>query len=162
MKIKKAVLLFLALLFPACIFVFLKFFGKNEFTVPALYTEVYPEGVSDCGVPITLPYHVPDSVQESLHLTKDSLMLIHFEEVPAESQQPLSRVRNEYGSELKLKSLGPSDSISYLRKCIFFLKGKDDLVLLDGEGVIRGQYNAGDREEIDRLLMEVAILLKRY
>src|SRR3989337_4253806 len=142
MKIKKVVLLFLALLFPACIFIFLKFFGKNEFTVPALYTEVYPEGVSDCGTTITLPYHVPGSVQESIHLTKDSLTLIHFGEAPAESQQQLSRVRNEYGSELTLKSLNPSDSISYLRKCIFFLKDKDDLVLLDGDGAIRGHYYA--------------------
>jgi hypothetical protein len=162
MKLKKAVFLFLALLFPVCIFVFLKYFGKNEFTVPALFADVHPEGISDCGITIMLPYHIPDSVQESLQLPKDSLILIHFGEDSTESQQQLTRVKHEYGNEMPLKFLHASDSISYLRKCIFFLTGGYDLVLLDGDGVIRGQYKAGDREEVDRLLMEIAILLKRY
>lgn len=162
MKIKKAVLLFLALLFPACIFVFLKYFGRNEFTVPALYTEDYPEGLAACGITVSLPYHVPDSVQRSLHLAKDSLMLIHFGERAAASQEELAGVKNKYGNEIQMNFIQTSESNVYLRRCIFFLDDDNDLVLLDGEGVIRGHYHAGDREEIDRLLIEIAILLKKY
>lgn len=162
MKLKKVVLLFLALLFPACIFVFLKFFGENEFGVPALYTDVYPEGASECGVSISLPYQIPDSVQASLQLPKDSLALIHFGEITEGSEKQLNRVKNEHGKEIKLEFLQLSPSVSHLKKCIFFLKDPNDLVLVDGEGVIRGQYTTGDREEVDRLLTELTILLKKY
>ena len=37
-----------------------------------------------------------------------------------------------------------------------------DLVLLDNEGTIRGQYVSDDREEMDRLITELSILLKKY
>lgn len=162
MKPKKAVLLFLALLFPACIFVFLKFFGKNEFGVPALYTDVYPEGVSECGVSISLPYRIPDSVQATLQLPKDSLSLIHFGEMTDGSDKQLNRIRSEHGKEIKFEFLQLSPSVLHMKKCIFFIKDPYDLVLVDGEGVIRGQYNASDRDEVDRLLTELTILLNKY
>jgi hypothetical protein len=162
MNMKKPILLFLALLFPACIFVFLKFFGKNEFTVPPLYTEIYPEGMEECGVSVTLPYHIPENVKSSLFLPKDSLVLVHFGELTTASEKQLERVSNEYRKGIKLQFMHASDSVSYLRKCIFFLKGQYDLVLVDREGLIRGQYVSDDREEVDRLLMELAILLKKY
>ncbi|WP_276370364.1 hypothetical protein [Chryseolinea sp. H1M3-3] len=162
MKVKKIVLLFLALLFPACVFVFLKFFGKNEFNVPPLYTDVYPEGVSECGVNITLPYHIPDSVMSSLQLSADSLTLIHFGELNTESRNQLSRVKKEHGMEVKTNILDDQRNAAVLKKCVFFLKEPFDLVLIDDEGVIRGQYVSGDRDEIDRLLMELSILFKKF
>ena len=89
MNLKKSILLFLALLFPACVFVFLKFFGKNEFTVPPLYTDSYPDGMKECGVTVTLPYHIPDHVKSSLFLSQDSLILIHFGELTTGAEKQL-------------------------------------------------------------------------
>ena len=50
----------------------------------------------------------------------------------------------------------------HLKKCVFFLKDRYDLVLVDRAGLIRGEYISDDREEVDRLLMELAILFKKY
>jgi len=159
MKFKKGILLFLALLFPVCIFVFLKFFGKNEFDVPPLYADVYPEGASACNVTVTLPYHIPEEERANL-LSGDSLTLIHFGELTTIAEQQLKRVTNEHGKEIKLHFF-PS-SASRVKKCVFFLKDEYDLVLVDHEGVIRGEYVLDDREEVDRLLTELSILLKKY
>ena len=45
---KKTLFLFLALVLPIGIFLFLKFFGRNEFSVEPLYTRVYPEVTEGC------------------------------------------------------------------------------------------------------------------
>ena len=162
MNIKKATFLFLALLLPACVFMFLKFFGKNEFDVPPLYSESYPEDVSECGVSISVPYHIPDSVKSSLALANDGLTLIYFGELNEEAQKQFSRVKKEAGSEIKIKSIPASDTNTRIMKCVFFLKKPYNMVLIDEKGVIRGQYVSDDRDEIDRLLTEVTILLKKY
>ncbi len=162
MKQKKIIFLFLALLFPICIFIFLKLFGKNEFAVPALYADVYPDGLEDCGIEIMLPYSIPDSVRAELSIGNDSLILIHVGELAANSQQQIDRVKKEYGNEIKLQILSSSDKSLRLKSCIFFLQDPYDLVLVDHKGVIRGQYILNNREEIDRLLIELAILFKRY
>ena len=162
MNLKKPILLFLALLFPACVFVFLKFFGKNEFVVPPLYTDEYPEGMKECGVTITLPYHIPQDVKSSLIFSQDSLILVHFGELSTNSEKQLERVSNEFGKAIKLQLMQASDSERRLKECVFFLKDRYDLVVVDRAGLIRGQYISGDREEVDRLLMELAILFKKY
>ncbi len=162
MNLKKPVLLFLALLFPACVFVFLKFFGKNEFAVPPLYTDEFPDGMKECGASITLPYHIPEDVKSSLLFSQDSLILVHFGELSTDSEKQLERVSNEFGKAIKLQLIQASDSVRQLKECVFFLKDRYDLVVVDRTGLIRGQYISDDREEVDRLLMELAILFKKY
>jgi len=162
MNLKKPILLFLALLFPACVFLFLKFFGKNEFAVPPLYTDSVPEGAKECGVTVALPYHIADHVKSSLFLSQDSLVLVHFGEVTTGAEKQLERVSNEYGKAIKLQRIPASDSTIRLKSCVFFLKDRYDLVLVDHVGLIRGQYISDDREEVDRLLVELAILYKKY
>lgn len=158
-KYKKMIFLFLALLFPVCIFLFLKFFGKNEFAVQPLYTEVYPENMTGCGVTVALPYRVPDSVKASLDLSKELMSLIHFGPLSAEAKKSLEKVMaDENRIELKLIP----DSLSQLKNCIFFLKDPNDLVLVDSGGTIMGQYISDDRDEIDRLRTELSIIFKDY
>lgn len=130
--------------------------------VPPLYTNEYPEEMNECGVSISLPYHIPEQVKSSLLLSKDSLILIHFGELRADSQKQLERVSNEYGKAIKLQSIQTSDSTMHLKQCVFFLKDPYNLVLVDRAGLIRGQYISNDREEMDRLLLELAILFKNY
>jgi hypothetical protein len=159
---KKPILLFLALLFPACVFVFLKFFGKNEFSVPPLYSETYPDAMEECGMTVKLPYHIPEHLKSSFFTSEDSLVLIYFGELKTDSKKQLERVSNEFEKGVKLQTIGASDSVLNMRKCVFFLEDQYDLVLLDRAGLIRGQYISNEREEMDRLLTELAILLKKY
>ena len=127
------------------------------------YTQiVYPEGTKQCGVTVALPYHIPDHVKSSLFLSQDSLILIHFGELTPGAEKQLERVSNEYGKAIKLQLMPASDSAAHLKRCVFFLKDRYDLVLVDHAGLIRGQYILDDREEVDRLLMELAILFKKY
>ena len=158
---KKAILI-IGLVVPIGIFVFLKFFGKNEFVVPPLYTNDFPDGIKECGVSITLPYHIPEDVKSSLLFSQDSLILVHFGELSTDSEKQLERVSNEFGKAIKLQLMQASDSVMQLKECVFFLKDRYDLVVVDRAGLIRGQYISGDREEGDRLLMELAILFKKY
>jgi hypothetical protein len=156
-KYKKVIVLFLALLFPVCIFLFLKLFGKNEFAVPPLYSDVYPDNLEACGVTVELPYRIPDSVRNWLSLPKERLTLIYF---GSGEEKNLDNVTRENRSKLEFKQL--SDTLQRLKNCIFFLEDPKDLTLVEGDGTIRGQYDTGDRDEIDRLRMELSILFKEY
>jgi hypothetical protein len=156
-KYKKVIVLFLSLLFPVCIFLFLKLFGKNEFNVPPLYTDVYRENLEGCGMPVVLPYRIPDSVRNVLSLSKERLTLFYF---GSGEEKNLDNVTEENKSKFDFKQL--SDTLRQLKNCIFFLEDSKDLALVDGDGTIRGQYDAGDRDEIDRLRLELSILFKEY
>ncbi|HEY9045452.1 MAG TPA: hypothetical protein VIN08_06130 [Ohtaekwangia sp.] len=162
MKGTKAVFLFLAFLLPICIFLFLKFFGKNEFAVPPLFTEELPEILPGCQ-PVTLPYHIPDSTLASLTFANDSLVLIKFGKPDKEAATQLKRIDEEVGQGLQYKTMEETEAgFTTQKKCTFLLKEPFDLVLVDRKGTIRGQYVANDREEVDRLLTEAAIILKKY
>ncbi len=162
MRFKKLILLFLALLFPICIFLFLRIFGKNEFAVPPLYSDKYPEGMTDCGVTVVLPYHIPDSIQAFLSLPNQDLTLVRFESLREETNIQLEKTVAAQRNEIAVVTLQNSDTIARIRECVFFLKEPYDLVLVDGKGTIKGQYASGDRDELDRLKMELSILLKEY
>jgi hypothetical protein len=163
MKGNKVIFLFLAFLLPVLIFLFLKFFGKNEFVVEPLYITEAPEVPSGCA-PVSIPYHVPDSVKNSLTLENDTLTLLVFGKPDKEALTQLERVDEEFaGDAIHKKIIGQADpEYTSLKQCIFFLKEPFDIVLVDRRGTIRGQYVNNDREDIDRLLTEIAIILKKY
>lgn len=158
MQGKKALFLFLALLLPVSIFIFLKLFGKNEFDVPAFYQNVAPTAPG-CTFTYRAPYSLPDSLMTEMSAAKMSeLYLIHFSELPA-------RITDEIKySEVTFvdgKQLAGSDS-TVLKKCILLVPKEEDLMVVDKTGKIRGYYSSVDREEVDRLLLEIEILLKKY
>ena len=159
MKLTKPLILFLALLFPGCIFIFLKFFGDNQFDVPPLFANEYPQRTA-CDQPVTLPYHVADSVQQAFSAEAKPLTLVKFGELNASSESQLKRVKDE--SDINFQLAITTDSTERIKRCVFFLKDSLDLVLIDKDGLIRGQYISSDREEMDRLLTETSILLKQY
>jgi hypothetical protein len=127
-----------------------------------LYFNTYPENIDGCENKIALPYVIPDSVKLSFDIQKDSLSLIYFGELRENSAVQLKRVNQDFRDAVKLHIVSPSAESLKLKKCVFFLNDPFDLVLIDPAGIIRGQYVAADREEIDRLLTELTILLKRY
>lgn len=162
MKGKKTLFLFLALLLPIFVFLFLKMFGRNEFVVKPLYHNVMPEVSAGCSRPISLPYHIPDTLSKQFNFAGDSLMIIWFTDVTKDTKRFFDKVSNNYEAVSQLTLTPSIQKNMYRKKCIFFLKDNYDIVLLDKQGVIRGQYASMSREEIDRLFIELDIILKKY
>ena len=88
------------------------------------------------------------------------MTLVKFGELNASSESQLKRVKDE--SDINFQLAITTDSTERIKRCVFFLTDSLDLVLIDKDGLIRGQYISSDREEMDRLLTETSILLKQY
>jgi hypothetical protein len=165
MKEKKILFLTLALLLPVAIFIFLKIFGRNQFDVPAIYQEGKVDAPENCNFPYPTPYFIPDSITTCLKLKDaDSLSVIYFE--PA-LHVPLKRVSVAF-HDAPIKIIAPVDllalkiNVDVLKECILLMKPPHSMVLIDHRNRIRGYYDGSDRDEMDRLIAEMNIILKRY
>lgn len=156
---RKLLYLIAALALPVAVFLFLKFFGKNEFAVEPLYQKSIPS--TSCRYEYVTPYVVPDSVR-AIMSPGNKLAVVFFED---------RAVDDETGKLInRLKALFPQDPVSFhkmdenitLRKCVFFLDDGNSIVLLDGDGRIRGQYQRASMEEVDRLIVEMKIILRKF
>lgn len=159
---KKAVLLFLALLLPACIFLFLRIFGKNEFNVVPLFQDNKVKITrKECGE-IIFPYNVPSEVLDQIITTNDSLAIVCFDTPDEDPIFP--KLQEEFKSEpIHFEIVHPgSEPRAGWYSCKFLMARPADIVLVDRKGTIRGQYQSEDRDEIDRLKTEVTIILKKY
>jgi hypothetical protein len=187
MNFKKILFLFLALLLPVLIFIFLKSFGKNEFIVAPLFHDAVEAPHEECSsFAYTAPYQIPDSVLAKLTWgINDSLTLVVFEgdlQKRKENGIQIERFLNEFRAahvnvlskskkttgergtqEISSTYIDVNDSqFSIYRNCIFLFKQSDNAAVVDKKGKIRGQYDLSDREEADRLIIETKILLKEY
>jgi hypothetical protein len=161
MKNNKFLLLVIALIVPSLIFVFLKFFGTNQFDVPVLFSDRLPQHVQECGLQYPVPYTVADSVLSMEGMTSaDSLLVVHFR--TAHEGKPLQRVAEKYNAEPVRWKDADLATHAFLMRCIFLMEEPFDVALVDRNGVIRGQYDSSKRDEVDRLITEVAIILKKY
>ena len=164
MKGKKILFLTLALLLPVIIFIFLKMFGRNEFSVPALYQDGELTSPENCNFNYRIPYSIPDTISAQLQLNpKDSLHVIYFE--PGLRDQ-LKRVSVEFSSA-RIQIIAPSDlagikDIGGLKECILLMTAKQSVILIDNRRRIRGYYDASDLDEMDRLIIELNVILKRF
>ena len=163
MKIKKAIYLFLALLLPVCVFLFLRGFGKNEFIVKPLYVDEYPPQLEGCAPYKKKPYVLPDSIVRKYSNSEDSLTVIFFGMLKAEAANQFRRVEEQMRDQ-GVATVAIEDTLtnSKMMRCVFFLQQPIDVVLFDTNGTIRGNYAGSDREEIDRLLTEITIIQKQY
>lgn len=157
--VKKLLYLSAALALPVAVFLFLKFFGRNEFAVEPLYQESIP--AAPCRYEYAVPYVVPDSVR-ALIAPGDALALIilQAEEGNDEADKLINRLSSLFSQDAV--SFHTMDENITLRTCVFFLDDYNSIVLLDGEGRIRGQYQAGSMEEVDRLIVEMKIILRKF
>ena len=137
-------------------------FGRNEFAVKPLYQDTIPEIPANCSLQVSLPYHIPDSVMRQFNFGNDSLMVIWFSGVNKETKRLSDKVASKFKTLNQLMLTPLTLKTLQWRNCVFFLKNSYDLILLDKNGVIRGQYASVDREEIDRLFIELDIILKKY
>lgn len=165
MKGKKIIFLFLALLLPGCIFLFLKIFGKNEFAVEPLFQTEAPALPAHCSK-TSAPYVVPVSMMKGLIQETDSLALVHIGPMNkwrADAEKTYKRLFDFYfEGPVTVVKLEVNDADNTIYDCDFAMKKPLDIVLVDRKGTIRGQYNSTDRDELDRLMTEVTIILKQY
>lgn len=161
---KKLVFLFLALLLPVCIFLFLKIFGKNEFDVAPLYEQGVTGAHPLCNLTYPSPYVLPDSVMKLISRGNDApLVLLNFSGAETVLQRVYDEVSENEVKTVQAQALALRDEeLSFLKNCVLLLKDPDDVVLIDDQKRIRGYYQGSSREEIDRLLIELSIILKKY
>lgn len=153
---KKIVLLFLALLLPGLIFVFLKKFGKNEFAIPVYFENNVDSLNQACGTHYLQPYRIADSILENLVWQRKGATLLTIDAGPRD----LNRITDRFGPG-ELQIIGLPEKSNW-RSCVFMIKPSSNAVLMDGERRIRGYYSTHSRKEIDRLGLELEILLKKY
>jgi hypothetical protein len=166
MKIRKGLYLVLALVLPVGVFLFLKFFGKNQFDVPQMFQEEIAIN-SDCRSEYSFPYVIPDSIAKEFQVEEmNKLTLIVFVEdnlIDVINKQH-NRIMEEFANDpVVITDIDAGDAnSSLLRNCIFLMPEESDVVLVDFEKRIRGQYDVASLEEMDRLIVEMKIILKRY
>ncbi len=161
---KKFIYLLLALILPIGVFVFLRMFGKNEFTIPVYYEQ----GVSDlqpsCTFTYPVPYTIPDSIMQRIGWASDKLVVLLVADTSSVVDLGLKHLQEEFevNDFQIIYPSGENDSWDHWYACFFFLKRPWSAVLIDSEKRIRGYYAPNSREEVDRLIVEMKILLKKY
>lgn len=157
---RKPVILLLVFLLPVSVFLFLRYFGKNEFDIPVFYADELPSG--QCGRQYALPYLIPDSIISVVNPGKTKALLV-MDTILA--QKDLSIITENFAAEdltiFSLSSL-PKKKLTWLKNCVLFLNSPHSAVLIDRQRQIRGYYVLPDREEMDKLDVELKILLKKY
>ncbi|MCB0492462.1 MAG: hypothetical protein KDC93_08605 [Cyclobacteriaceae bacterium] len=173
---RKGLFLFLALLLPVLIFLFLHFFGKNEFVVPVLY-QTAAELPTNCELDVDLPYIVKS---DKVNVTDGAVVLFASglsNEIMEDALFQLNRLKDEFGDQaptvIVLKKsddellqveneivLNAAD-YEHEQQCVFLTKS-NRIVLIDAETHIRGLYADASLKEIDRLLLELKIIFKQY
>lgn len=181
MKIKQTIILLTAFVLPIGIFVFLKTMGKNEFAVEPLHQTGTMQVSTECGVAYQTPYTVPQHVLADLRWSnQDSLTLYVFDNKDFDEKVVTTKLKESNthpelqlhkilsdsarvaNSEDKDPLIRDAVSIEQLQECFFILEKNKNAVLVDKQQRIRGYYDLSSREEVDRLALEIKIILKKY
>ncbi|MGW8123505.1 hypothetical protein ACV07N_12665 [Roseivirga echinicomitans] len=188
---KKGFFLFLLIMFPVLLFLFLKGFGTNQFSIPIYYSN----GIGDTLRQVTClerdsEQYIVKNPQLVLGVTK----VIHFERMDGpvlkSRLEELEKVQDVFydNSEIQMFTYLNNASIqtnaitgynqrirfmdqfwhfqaldsnswSNLKHCGLVMSELDNrVVLVDAKNQIRGYYNIMEREETDRLILELRIL----
>lgn len=176
---KKSVLLFLALGLPVSIFLFLHFFGRNEFDIPVYYQSASAEIPADCSIKHQFPYTITKS---NVALSGNSVVFFASDLSTKELEESvfqLDRIFNEFedspprlfiilqspdslsSPDLDNAIVLDKEAYTVEQQCIFLTNG-NRLVLIDSLRQIRGLYPKATLKEVDRLILELKILYKEY
>lgn len=157
----KWVYLFLAFFLPIGLTFFLQFFGKSEFNIPVYYENgVSADSLTDCHYQYAAPYVIPDSVKNRLSKGVKGALLITIDSGVLATKN-FARVKEEL-TEGQYTFVVVDQTDHSLLSCVFFLNEQWTTLLIDDQKRIRGYYNPAKREDADRLIAEMKILLKDY
>ena len=156
-------IIFLTLLFilPISIYLFLKFFAKNEFDIPVFYKDRIDLKVG-CDYKYKTPYTIPDSIASVLNSKKTKAVLIV--DVISKAKK-LTKIREQFALEeltvVYLTDLNEQKT-SLWKNCFLFLSPPFSAMLMDDQKQIRGYYSLSNLDDSDKLEVELKILLKKY
>lgn len=161
---KKTLFLFFALVLPVAVFLFLRIFGRNEFQVPVLHEKGDIQASADCPFTYSTPYHVPDSVFTRLGLDgRDSLYVFYFD---PSVKTAMHRILVAFeGAPVRLVApevMAAHGDPEFFRRCMLLMEADTSVAVVDYRNRIRGYYLGSDRDEVDRLMVEMKIILKQY
>lgn len=187
---RKGFFLTTLLVLPVLIFLFLKSFGKNEFTIPVYYEQ----GLGDSLVTPCLDRSVQQYIVKSPAVAQGGIKVIHFERLDGPvlktRLEELERVQDVFYDDEQISlntflngsTIGSKDITDYnkriqfldqfwkineldsavwadLKYCDMAMTRLDNrVVLVDEQNRIRGYYNILERDETDRLILELRIL----
>jgi len=156
---KKAILI-VALVVPIGIFIFLKFFGKNEFSIPVYYEAGVDDPPGSCKRNYDSPYLVSDSLLSIVGWKGEATLIVA--DSSRAIQLGLARVDGEFKNEIQVIYPNNKIELDEFYTCDLLLQKPWSLVLLDDQRKVRGYYDLEHRDEADRLIVELKILLKKY
>lgn len=160
---RKFIYLVLALILPVGVFIFLRSFGKNEFYIPVYYEQGIEDPSAGCPYLYSAPYRVADSILLRIGKTHYPATLLVVD-TSSQVKAGLKRLTGEFEpSEYQLLFPDKDPTIwDHWCACVFFLHKPWSAVLIDSKNQIRGYYSPNTREEMDRMIVEMKILLKKY
>lgn len=162
---KKGFYLAIALFLPVFIFMFLRFFGKNQFDIPVYFQNGVADIAKECGGDYTKPYHVPDSVMGLARQEESTRATLIVLDSSSQLTTNLKRLWNDFEKDevaiLNLENYS-SHRLAKWKQCVLMAEESWTVVLVDDDKRIRGYYNPVSLEETDRMLVELKILLKKY
>jgi hypothetical protein len=159
---KKLIILVLALVLPGLIFLFLKIFGNNQFDIPVYYKDGLEGAPTECLKTSKGQYVLPDSLLDQVKWHNGAALWFTGASLSEmkELKRALENIKPADVQFINLDSLQLPDSEN-IKKCKLLLKNPWNAVLTDSQKRIRGYYSLTSREELDRLAIEIEILLKK-
>jgi protein SCO1/2 len=197
----KIYLLLVTLAVPVVIFLFLKGFGENHYSVPVFYSQGIPMDTSEC--PKEDHAHIVDPAKYQFDFLAGSptmkfngkLSVVDIDREPfiplGTAGNPLNRVVDHFEKENKVQFIfirpdrppvpekefradesyyyvfGNMEAVSGFARCELVLldfqgqiENNRRFVLVDKQGRIRGYYPVSDFDEVDRMILEMRIILK--
>ena len=158
---KKGFILLFSLLFPIIVFLFLKFYGQNEYEL-----SVYNSSCSE----IIDEYIINDFNRKNnirivdIRLTNNDILVDNYiNKLGINDQIEVITLSNKLRNLNWLNLVVDEVLIERLSGCIQneYLE-KSFILLLDKQNRVRGHFYSADRKEIERLDVEIDILLLEY
>ena len=158
---KKGFILLFSLLFPIIVFLFLKFYGQNEYEL-----SVYNSSCSE----IIDEYIINDFNRKNnirivdVRMTDNDILVDNYiNKLEINDQIEVITLSNKLRNLNWLNLVVDKVLIERLSECIQneYLE-KSFILLLDKQNRVRGHFYSADRKEIERLDVEIDILLLEY
>ena len=158
---KKGFILLFSLLFPIIVFLFLKFYGQNEYEL-----SVYNSSCSE----IIDEYIINDFNRNNnirivdIRMTDNDILVDNYiNKLEINDQIEVITLSNKLRNLNWLNLVVDKVLIERLSECIQneYLD-KSFILLLDKQNRVRGHFYSADRKEIERLDVEIDILLLEY